>query len=71
MAAPSSSVASRFVSEEALAKAEAVRAEEWRKTYERLGQEPPPMPKNENYDGRTLFERLQEQKVSRAASRNC
>lgn len=57
----SSQVASRFVSSSDLESARLKREEEWKATYERLGQEPPPMPKEE-YDGRSLYEKLKETK---------
>lgn len=57
----SSQVASRFVSSSDLENARLKREEEWKATYERLGQEPPPMPKEE-YDGRSLYEKLKETK---------
>ncbi|OAV96013.1 hypothetical protein PTTG_02310 [Puccinia triticina 1-1 BBBD Race 1] len=57
----SSQVASRFVSSSDLETARLKREEEWKATYERLGQEAPPMPKEE-YDGRSLYEKLKETK---------
>ncbi|PLW16248.1 hypothetical protein PCASD_12698 [Puccinia coronata f. sp. avenae] len=57
----SSQVASRFVSSTDLESARLQREEEWKATYERLGQEAPPMPKEE-YDGRSLYEKLKETK---------
>ncbi|MBW0545121.1 hypothetical protein O181_084836 [Austropuccinia psidii MF-1] len=37
------------------------REKEWKATYARIGQEPPPMPEEE-YDGRSLYEKLKEKK---------
>ncbi|CAH7675457.1 N-terminal domain of NEFA-interacting nuclear protein NIP30-domain-containing protein, partial [Phakopsora pachyrhizi] len=54
-------VGSRFVSSSDLESARLKREEEWRATYQRLGQEAPPMPKEE-YDGRSLYEKLKETK---------
>ncbi|EGG11028.1 uncharacterized protein MELLADRAFT_33451, partial [Melampsora larici-populina 98AG31] len=54
-------VASRFVSSSDLENARQKREEEWKETYKRLGQEAPPMPKEE-YDGRSLYEKLKETK---------
>ncbi|KAG8906195.1 hypothetical protein FRB99_007411 [Tulasnella sp. 403] len=58
----SGSVGSRFVSEADIDAAKATREAEWKAAYARIGQEPPPRP-IEDYDGRSLFERLQEQKT--------
>jgi hypothetical protein len=60
-----SGVASRFVSADALEQAKQKRAEEWKEAYKRLGQEPPPelVAEDEAYDPRSLYERLQENKV--------
>lgn len=66
-----SGVASRFVSADALEQAKQKRAEEWKEAYKRLGQEPPPeltQGEDEAYDPRSLYERLQENKVSLALS---
>lgn len=63
------SVASRFVSSDALAAARQQRELEWKAAYERLGQEPPKQPdeSTEPYDGRSLWEKLNEQKVGHSA----
>ena len=61
--ANSGGVASRFVSSKSLEEAKERRAAEWKAAYERLGQEAPPPPEDDNYDPRSLFERLQENKV--------
>lgn len=70
----SSGVASRFVSADALEQAKQQRAEEWKEAYARLGQEPPPEMTGdgdgEAYDPRSLYERLQENKVSRCSLRH-
>ncbi|KIO31882.1 hypothetical protein M407DRAFT_121732 [Tulasnella calospora MUT 4182] len=55
-------VGSRFVSQTEIDAANATRDEQWKAAYARIGQEPPPRPA-EDYDGRSLFERLQEQKT--------
>lgn len=56
-------VSSRFVSSKQLEEAQAKRQEEWKAAYARLGQEPPKEVVQESYDPRSLFERLQENKV--------
>ena len=61
-----SSVSSRFVSEDALKAAQTQREAEWKAAYERLGQEPPQLQRDDTdqpYDGRSLWEKLQENKV--------
>ncbi|KAG8955352.1 hypothetical protein FRC04_008703 [Tulasnella sp. 424] len=58
----SGAVGSRFVSQSEIDAANATRDEQWKAAYARIGQEPPPRPA-EDYDGRSLFERLQEQKT--------
>lgn len=60
----STSVASRFVSETALQAAQSKREEDWKAAYQRLGEEPPKREAEEVYDGRSLWEKLQENKVS-------
>ncbi|GAA5944687.1 PSME3-interacting protein [Sporobolomyces koalae] len=57
-----SSVASRFVSSTELEQAAARRAEEWKQAYARIGEEPPKPQEDEVYDGRSLWEKLQENK---------
>jgi hypothetical protein len=49
-------VGSRFVTENEIDLAKARREEQWKAAYARLGQEPPPQPKEEVYDGRSLAE---------------
>ncbi|SGY79476.1 BQ5605_C008g05142 [Microbotryum silenes-dioicae] len=60
----STSVASRFVSEKQLTEAQEKRQAEWKEAYARMGQEPPPTNpiEGEPYDGRSLYEKLQEHK---------
>ena len=58
------SVASRFVSQSSLDEAKLQREADWKAAYERLGQEPPKREQEEEYDGRSLWEKLQENKVS-------
>ncbi|GAA5872082.1 hypothetical protein JCM1840_006314 [Sporobolomyces johnsonii] len=58
----SSGVASRFVSASALEEAAKKRSEEWKAAYERIGQEPPKEDDAAPYDGRSLWEKLQENK---------
>lgn len=55
-----SSVASRFVSETQLTAAQKKREEDIRAAYARMGQSPPPeaFAKDEEYDPRTLYEKL-------------
>jgi len=51
-------VGSRFVSQSDLETARARREEQWKAAYARLGQEPPPPPQEDAYDGRSLAEKL-------------
>ncbi|KAI0756668.1 N-terminal domain of NEFA-interacting nuclear protein NIP30-domain-containing protein [Daedaleopsis nitida] len=51
-------VGSRFVSQDDLEAAKARRDEQWRAAYARLGQEPPPQPQEDAFDGRSLAEKL-------------
>ncbi|KAJ3537639.1 hypothetical protein NM688_g6654 [Phlebia brevispora] len=51
-------VGSRFVSQEELDTAKARREEQWKAAYARLGQEPPPQPAEDVFDGRSLAEKL-------------
>lgn len=60
---PPVSVAARFVSETTLEAAKQAREEAWKETYAKLGQEPPPKEEEAPYDGRSLWEKLQEHKV--------
>ncbi|KAA1468156.1 hypothetical protein DENSPDRAFT_857115 [Dentipellis sp. KUC8613] len=49
-------VGSRFVSQSDIDTAKARREEQWKAAYARLGQEPPPVPQEDAYDGRSLAE---------------
>ncbi|KAI9457734.1 N-terminal domain of NEFA-interacting nuclear protein NIP30-domain-containing protein [Russula earlei] len=51
-------VGSRFVSQTDIEAARARREEQWKAAYARLGQEPPPAPQEDAYDGRSLAEKL-------------
>ncbi|KAI0375340.1 hypothetical protein BV20DRAFT_1110440 [Pilatotrama ljubarskyi] len=51
-------VGSRFVSQSELETAKAKRDEQWKAAYARLGQEPPPQPADDVFDGRSLAEKL-------------
>ncbi|KAI8980674.1 N-terminal domain of NEFA-interacting nuclear protein NIP30-domain-containing protein [Trametes punicea] len=51
-----SGVGSRFVSQAELETAKAKRDEQWKAAYARLGQEPPPPPTEDVFDGRSLAE---------------
>jgi len=55
-------VGSRFVSQTELDQAKANREAQWKATYARLGQEPPPVQEDTEYDGKSLYERLQTNK---------
>ncbi|WVF65678.1 hypothetical protein IAT40_000409 [Kwoniella sp. CBS 6097] len=56
------SISSRFESQSSIDEAKETRQKEWREAYARLGQEPPPEQPDEEYDPRTLYERLQSKK---------
>jgi len=51
-------VGSRFVTQSDVEAARARRDEQWKAAYARLGQEPPPPPQEDAYDGRSLAEKL-------------
>lgn len=51
-------VGSRFVTQDELDTAKARRQEQWKAAYARLGQEPPPEPTEDVFDGRSLAEKL-------------
>ncbi|KAL0951041.1 hypothetical protein HGRIS_007781 [Hohenbuehelia grisea] len=51
-------VGSRFVTQDEVETAKARRDEQWKAAYARLGQEPPPAPVEDAYDGRSLAEKL-------------
>ncbi|RIB05960.1 N-terminal domain of NEFA-interacting nuclear protein NIP30-domain-containing protein [Gigaspora rosea] len=53
----------KFVSSTEIEEARKKRAEEWKAAYERLGEKPPEI--EEEYDPRTLYEKLQEQKMKK------
>ncbi|KAH7911928.1 N-terminal domain of NEFA-interacting nuclear protein NIP30-domain-containing protein [Hygrophoropsis aurantiaca] len=53
-----SGVGSRFVSQNDIESAKARRDEQWKAAYARLGQEPPPQPAEDSFDGRSLAEKL-------------
>lgn len=62
---PPTSVAARFVSQTTLDAAKANREAEWKAMHEKLGQEAPVYKEKgegEEYDGRSLWEKLQEHK---------
>ncbi|KAI0286995.1 NEFA-interacting nuclear protein NIP30 [Russula aff. rugulosa BPL654] len=51
-------VGSRFVSQSDVDTARTRREEQWKAAYARLGQEPPPPPQEDAFDGRSLAEKL-------------
>ncbi|GAA6061878.1 hypothetical protein JCM10212_000519 [Sporobolomyces blumeae] len=60
------SVSSRFVSSTDLEAAKAKREQEWREAYERIGEQPPERDDQaEQYDPRSLWEKLQENKTKK------
>ncbi|CAE6451394.1 unnamed protein product [Rhizoctonia solani] len=64
--AATGSVASRFVTQSEIDSAKERRDEQWKAAYARLGQEPPPRPTEDpEYDGRSLYERLQANKTAK------
>ncbi|TFL06604.1 N-terminal domain of NEFA-interacting nuclear protein NIP30-domain-containing protein [Pterulicium gracile] len=58
-------VGSRFVTESEVDLVRARRDEQWKAAYARLGQEPPPQPKDEVFDGRSLAEKLAANKIAK------
>lgn len=58
-------VGSRFVSQSDIDSAKARRDEQWKAAYARLGQEPPPQPQEDVYDGRSLAEKLAANKAAK------
>ncbi|TFY61931.1 hypothetical protein EVJ58_g4195 [Rhodofomes roseus] len=54
----SGAVGSRFVTQNDIDTAKARRDEQWKAAYARLGQEPPPPPAEDAFDGRSLAEKL-------------
>ncbi|KAL8287534.1 hypothetical protein RQP46_003392 [Phenoliferia psychrophenolica] len=65
---PPTSVASRFVTETSIEAAKAQREADWKAAYERLGEKPPEKDESEPYDGRSLWEKLQEKKDTKQAA---
>ncbi|KAJ1305648.1 hypothetical protein OPQ81_000644 [Rhizoctonia solani] len=64
--AATGSVASRFVTQAEIDSAKERREEQWKAAYARIGQEPPPQPTEDpEYDGRSLYERLQANKIAK------
>ncbi|CAE7177667.1 unnamed protein product [Rhizoctonia solani] len=64
--AATGSVASRFVTQSEIDSAKERREEQWKAAYARLGEDPPPRPTEDpEYDGRSLYERLQANKVAK------
>lgn len=53
----------KFVSQADLSDAQKWREKEIQEAYARIGEEPPPKPKDESYDPRPLYERLREAKA--------
>lgn len=65
MDVPSLSVSSKFISQTTLDAASETRAKEWSEMHTKLGQPVPELPTStEPYDGRSLWEKLKENKVS-------
>ncbi|WWD21070.1 hypothetical protein CI109_105551 [Kwoniella shandongensis] len=62
LAAATSTISSRFESQTSIDEAKENKLKEWKEAYARIGQEPPPEEPDQEYDPRTLFERLQSQK---------
>ncbi|TBU46117.1 NEFA-interacting nuclear protein NIP30 [Dichomitus squalens] len=58
-------VGSRFVTQDELEAAKARRDEQWKAAYARLGQEPPPQPAEDVFDGRSLAEKLAANKAAK------
>ncbi|KAH8120405.1 N-terminal domain of NEFA-interacting nuclear protein NIP30-domain-containing protein [Phellopilus nigrolimitatus] len=58
-------VGSRFVSQNDIDSAKERRDEQWKAAYARLGQEPPPQPVEDSYDGRSLAEKLAANKAAK------
>ncbi|KAK6904426.1 hypothetical protein L486_07987 [Kwoniella mangroviensis CBS 10435] len=56
------SIGSRFESQASIDEAKENKQKAWREAYARIGQEPPPEEPEEEYDPRTLYERLQAKK---------
>jgi hypothetical protein len=58
-------VGSRFVTQDEIDAARQRREEQWKAAYARLGQEPPPQQQDDNYDGRSLAEKLAANKIAK------
>ncbi|WWC91326.1 uncharacterized protein L201_006269 [Kwoniella dendrophila CBS 6074] len=56
------SIGSRFESQASIDEAKENKQKAWKEAYARIGQEPPPEQPEEEYDPRTLYERLQAKK---------
>jgi len=65
----SGSVGSRFVSQDDIDTAKARRDEQWKAAYARLGQEPPPPPTEDVFDGRSLAEKLAANRLNKKRGR--
>ncbi|EPQ60701.1 hypothetical protein GLOTRDRAFT_124454 [Gloeophyllum trabeum ATCC 11539] len=61
----SGTVGSRFVSQDEIETTRKRREEQWKAAYARLGQEPPPQPTEDSYDGRSLAEKLAANKAAK------
>ncbi|THH02155.1 hypothetical protein EW026_g694 [Hermanssonia centrifuga] len=61
----SGAVGSRFITQSELETAKARRDEQWKAAYARLGQEPPPQPVEDVFDGRSLAEKLAANKAAK------
>lgn len=58
LSSTSTGVGARFITADDIQAARVRREEQWRAAYARLGQEPPPQQTEEDYDGRSLAEKL-------------
>ncbi|KAL1749097.1 N-terminal domain of NEFA-interacting nuclear protein NIP30-domain-containing protein [Schizophyllum fasciatum] len=58
LSSTSTGVGARFITADDIQAARTRREEQWRAAYARLGQEPPPQQTEEDYDGRSLAEKL-------------
>lgn len=59
------------MTETSIEAAKTQREADWKAAYERLGEKPPEKDESEPYDGRSLWEKLQEKKVSLAGWTGC
>ncbi|WVR09160.1 hypothetical protein IAU60_006222 [Kwoniella sp. DSM 27419] len=62
LAAATGGISSRFESQSSIDEARENKQKAWKEAYARIGQEPPPEEPEEEYDPRTLYERLQSKK---------